>query len=85
MQSRMGKSSKGRSHLNTGYPYNPIRVANLQNLGSRLDQKDAEAVRLSEPHFSPQKESVKRSFSTTSILQRQDSKAEYISPILGET
>lgn len=35
----MGKSWKGRSHLNTGYPYNPIRVAHLQSFGAKHEEK----------------------------------------------
>lgn len=41
----MGKSWKGRSHLNTGYPYNPIRVAHLQSFGSKFE-RDEETMEL---------------------------------------
>jgi hypothetical protein len=36
----MGKSGKTRSHLHTGYPYNPIRAAHLQSLRQKQPQED---------------------------------------------
>lgn len=36
----MGKSWKTRAHLNTGYPYNPIRAANLQVLRPKYRHED---------------------------------------------
>jgi len=38
----MGKSGKTRSHLHTGYPYNPIRAAHLQSLRQKLPHDDEE-------------------------------------------
>ena len=44
----MGKSWKGRSHLNTGYPYNPIRVAHLQGFGAKAEDKYDDSILLGE-------------------------------------
>lgn len=44
----MGKSWKTRAHLNTGYPYNPIRAAHLQVIRPRVRNEDEEKLFLGE-------------------------------------